>query len=199
MYCLTVIEDARSSAIIRGSRFSVVVLFALLLLIRVPAQDLPKKIRGYKLHNEVITVSNSPEARSENGFIVVGTPIISGLSLTGITLEVPAEFNISNQSGSVDFVTFHDVSVNGLSVQIEEYNETFKFEHGRSAKTPKPVKVIIPVTRVLQGTWSEVRNSKELWPVTGRVLVFGKFRKFGMNFKRVVPVDFTLHIKNPFL
>jgi len=42
--------------------------------------------------------------------------------------------------------------------------------------------------------WS---NSKETWPITGRVYVCGKFKKFLFTFKRCVPVDLDLTIRNP--
>lgn len=39
--------------------------------------------------------------------------------------------------------------------------------------------------------------AKDEWTVTGRVFVFGRFKKFGFDFKRVVPVEINLKIKNP--
>ena len=44
------------------------------------------------------------------------------------------------------------------------------------------------------GDWG---NSKETWPVTGRVYVFGKFKKGPFSFKRVVPVELDLQMRNP--
>jgi hypothetical protein len=49
----------------------------------------------------------------------------------------------------------------------------------------------------LRGAVRELKDSKEEWSVTGRVFVFGKFKKFGFNFKRVVPVEINIKIKNP--
>jgi hypothetical protein len=36
-----------------------------------------------------------------------------------------------------------------------------------------------------------------VWPVTGRVYVFGRFKKFLFSFKRVVPVELSLTLPNP--
>jgi hypothetical protein len=42
---------------------------------------------------------------------------------------------------------------------------------------------------------SKLNPAKDKFHVTGRTLVFGKFKKFGMKFKRVIPVDFSLDVK----
>ena len=43
----------------------------------------------------------------------------------------------------------------------------------------------------------ELIESKKEWQVTGTVFIFGKFKKFGFGFKRVVPVKINLKIDNP--
>ena len=40
-------------------------------------------------------------------------------------------------------------------------------------------------------------DPKKKWSVTGTVFVFGKFKKYGINFKRVVPIKIDLTIANP--
>ena len=40
-------------------------------------------------------------------------------------------------------------------------------------------------------------DTRTEWIVTGRVFVFGKFRRYGLYHKRVVPIDLNLTIKNP--
>jgi len=44
------------------------------------------------------------------------------------------------------------------------------------------------------GEWTDW---KETWPVTGRVYVFGKFKKSLFSFKRCVPVELDLTMRNP--
>jgi hypothetical protein len=51
----------------------------------------------------------------------------------------------------------------------------------------------------LFGALGEWNDAKALWPVTGRVYVFGQFKKFIFKFKRVVPVELSLSLPNPLL
>jgi hypothetical protein len=44
---------------------------------------------------------------------------------------------------------------------------------------------------------NELINSPNELVVTGTAFVFGKFKKFGFTFKRVVPVKIDLKFKNP--
>jgi hypothetical protein len=62
---------------------------------------------------------------------------------------------------------------------------------------PKAATIFIPACQILNAAWNEVSGSKKEWIVTGRVFVFGKFRKLGFSFKRVVPVEVKLMINNP--
>ncbi len=62
---------------------------------------------------------------------------------------------------------------------------------------PAPATVFLPTSNILNAAWKEITASKSDWNVTGRVFVFGKFKKFGFTFKRVIPVDVRLTIKNP--
>jgi hypothetical protein len=167
------------------------------------AQDLPDRIRGYKVHKanvSVLTVNQPsqpkdiPEAR-----VTIGDPSVSYISLTGLTLEVPAEILASGQSGKVDFLTFQNFRVNGLTVDIEEYKESFEFKKEQLVELPAPAKIYLRADRLLRGAWKEMTESKDEWTITGRIFVFGKFRKMGMSFKRVVPVDISIVIKNPLM
>jgi hypothetical protein len=49
----------------------------------------------------------------------------------------------------------------------------------------------------LLGALGDWNTSKDVWPVTGRVYVFGRFKKFLFSFKRVVPVELNLSLPNP--
>ena len=136
------------------------------------AQDLPGKIRGYKVYNAEI-------------------------SLTKITLELSAEISGLQQSGRVDFLSFRDFRVNDLPVEVEEYKESFAFEKNQKITLPKPAVIHLGTAQTLRGALREIKESKTEWSVTGRVFVFGKFKKFGFSFKRVVPVEINIKIKNP--
>jgi hypothetical protein len=161
------------------------------------AQDLPRSIRGYRVHGDKITVSTSKTEDPTDASVKIGDPALVEAGLTGVTFELPAEVLAAKQSGKVDFLSFTDVKVNGISVDVEEYSHKFSFKKGEAVPLPKPARIFLPATAVVQAAWREMRESKEDWIVTGRVFVFGRFRKFGMYHKRVVPVDFEIKVRNP--
>ncbi|MET0752824.1 MAG: hypothetical protein ABWZ66_05605 [Pyrinomonadaceae bacterium] len=170
-------------------------------LISVNAQDYPKEIRGYKVHKTKITVKNEGEKTDKKdgseAYITVTEPTVEDVSLTGVTMEASAEISAVEQSGKVDFLTFKDFRVNGLKVDIEEYQNSFSFEKNKPIKLPRPIKVFVGTGQSLLGAIGEMRDPKEEWTVTGTVFVFGKFKKMGFNFKRVIPVEINIKIKNP--
>ncbi len=171
------------------------------------AQDLPDKIRGYKVYKAKISVKNqivknsdiakSEAANESEAFVKVGEPELVDVSLTGVTFELSAEIDALKQSGIVDFLIFKDFRVNGLAVSVEEYKESFVFRKNQPITLPKPVKIFIGTGQTLRGALEEFRNSKEEWTITGTVFVFGQFKKSFLKFKRVVPIQVNLKIKNP--
>ncbi|HMO80880.1 MAG TPA: hypothetical protein PKD24_08810 [Pyrinomonadaceae bacterium] len=166
-----------------------------------PFDDLPKTIRGYKVHNKTIVVSGSlPGNYSNNGTDVqvkVGDPSVAETALAGITLALPVDFTSLQQSGRVDFITFYNVRVNGIPISVEEYRHRFEFRKCETRSLPEPAQIFVPTGRILQAAWLEMRDHRPQWSVTGRVFVFGKFRRFGILHKRVVPVDFDISVANP--
>lgn len=167
-------------------------------------QDFPDKIRGYKVYKAKVSVKNqtsatvkSEEKDESEALIKVGEPELLDVSLTGVTLELSAEIVAPAQSGTVDFLTFKDFRVNGLTVDVEEYRESFKFKKNQTITLPKPVKIFIGTGQTLRGALMEFKDSKDEWTVTGTVFVFGRFKKSFLKFKRVVPVEINLKIKNP--
>lgn len=165
------------------------------------AQDLPSEIRGYKVYNAKISVKNQTEksvARDKSeAFVKVGEPEVVDVSLTGVTLELSAEIDALEQSGTVDFLTFRDFCVNGLQVEVEEYKESFEFKKNQTIILPKPVKIFVGAGQTLRGAVNELKDSKNEWTITGTVFVFGRFKKSFLKFKRVVPVEINIKIKNP--
>ena len=165
------------------------------------AQDLPKEIRGYKIHRAKISVKNQTEETNakdkSEAFVKVGEPELIDVSLSGITFELSAEIDSLKQSGTIDFLAFHDFRVNGLPVDLEEYKESFEFRKNQNAVLPKPIKIRLSPAQTLRGALSELKDWKDEWTITGRVFVFGQFKKSFLKFKRVVPVEINLKIKNP--
>jgi hypothetical protein len=182
----------------------VVILFLILLFgLAAFAQELPKEIRGYKVHKTGISVktsSNKTPARSgPEALVKIGDPAVTDLSFTGLTFEIPAEITSFDQSGRVDFLTFHDFKVNGLAVDVEEYRSAFSFKKNELVVLPEPARIFLGTGQIVKAAWKEIAETKKEWTITGRVFVFGKFRKLGFSFKRVIPVDINLTIKNPLL
>jgi hypothetical protein len=179
-------------------------LFAFYLLsftFSVHAQDLPDEIRGYKVHNAKISVTNQTDKKDENdksdAFARLTEPELVDTSLTGLTFEISAEVDALDVQGKIDFLTFKDFKVNGLDVNIEEYTNSFEFKKKQTITLPKPIKIFLGTGQFLKGALGEATDSKEEWIVTGKVFVFGHFKKAGFNFKRVVPVEINVTIKNP--
>lgn len=183
-------------------------LFCLLLFVLFSAnnraQNLPDKIRGYKVHKAKIDVKTQTDENSEKmdsgeneAFVKIGEPEIVDVSLFGITLEIPVEVESLEQSGTIDFLTFHDFRVNNLKVEVEEYKESFEFKKNEKLILPKPFRIFISTKETLRGASKEWRDSKKVWQVTGRIFVFGKFKKSIFKFKRVVPIEIDTMIENP--
>ena len=157
------------------------------------AQQLPDKIRGYKVYRDAVSVNSTASDAS----IHIGEPAIVDVALNGITLELPVEFTTSAQSGKVEMVSFHDLKVNGINVEPEEYSHEFEFRKGEKVIIPKPVRILVPASGLVKAAWQELTEKRSEWVVTGRVFVFGRFRRYGFYHKRVVPIDFNFTFKNP--
>lgn len=168
------------------------------------AQDYPNEIRGYKVEKAKIKIKNDDGKSDSNSdrddseaYVTIGEPTLANVGLTGITFEITARLSPLEQKGKVEFLSFQDFKVNGKSVTIEDYTDSFSFKKNKPIELPSPIKVFVGMGQTLLGGLGEIRDSKEEWEVTGTVFVFGKFKKFGFNFKRVVPVPVNVKIKNP--
>ena len=166
------------------------------------AQGLPDEFRGYKIYKAKIKLVNQSDdaqpAANADAFIKLGDPQLVDVSLSGIAFEISPEISTLKQSGRVDFLVFKDFRVNGLAVEVEEYREPFEFEKNQTVKFPKPIRISLGFAQAMSGALKEWRESKDFWQVTGRVFIFGRFNKAGFKFKRAVPVDVNLQIRNPF-
>ena len=158
-------------------------------------QDLPDKIRGYKVHSEVVKLSN--DGAVDRPSVSVATPSVADVSLSGITVSVSGELEEAGYDGRVEMLIFRDFRVNGLAVEVAEFTTPFQVtKRGRTA-LPVPAQVFLPARSVLKAAWNASSAPATDWTITGRILVFGRFKKFGFSFKRVVPVDVKLTVRNP--
>lgn len=165
------------------------------------AQALPSKIRGYKVYEANVAVLGSARSADEKGGkdaqVTLGEPEIVDIGISGITLEIGADIAAMDQGGRIDFLSFSDFRINGLAVDIEEYRHEFSFKKGEAISIPNPARLTIGTLTMARTARRELIESKTEWLVTGTVFVFGKFKKFGIGFKRVVPVKIDLKINNP--
>jgi hypothetical protein len=164
-------------------------------------QSIPHEIRGYKVHEAKIKVVNSrnkgPKTDSAEALVTIADPALVDIGLTGVELEFGAEIASTGHSGRVDFLTFRDFRVNGIAVEIEEYDHPFSFVNNQPIKLPQPARVFIGTASIAKAAYRELIESKHEWTVTGTVFVFGKFKKYGFSFKRVVPIRIDIKITNP--
>jgi len=137
-----------------------------------------------------------PES-DEDALIRLGQPQLARVTPLGITFEVPIVVSPVKQSGHVDFLMFEDMVVNGSSVEINEYRRAFDLPNKSLLTLREPLRVYIYLPSALLAALGDWSDSKDTWPVTGRVYVFGKFKKFGLSFKRCIPVELNVTMRNP--
>ena len=166
----------------------------------------PEKIRGYKVERTVVEIKKTESNGQTNGtnsdadvdtLIKLGDPKVARATPLGITFEVPIVVAPVKQSGKVDFLVFEDMNINGRSVDIDEYHHRFELPNKAPATLASPLRIYIYLPSALLAAIGEWTDSQPTWPVTGRVYVFGKFKKSLFTFKRVVPVELKMTMRNP--
>jgi hypothetical protein len=168
----------------------------------------PTEIHGYKLERANVKIKKPQASHAENqdadaqaadadALIQFGEPRIVSTTPLGITVEVPVTIAAVKQGGHVDFLAFEDMVVNGMPVTIEDYCYSFDLPNKQPANLPEPVHLYVSTASALLGALGQWSQPKDVWPVTGRVYVFGHFKKYLFNFKRVVPVELSLSLPNP--
>src|SRR2546422_144110 len=161
----------------------------------------PKEIRGYKVERTVVELKKPEKASNRDSdvdaLIQFGKPQLSRVTPLGIAFEVPIVVAPVEQSGHVDFLIFEDMVVNGTSVEIDEYHRSFDLPNKDPLTLREPLRFYIHIPSAVLAAVDDWSNSKETWPVTGRVYVFGKFKKALFSFKRCVPVELNLAMRNP--
>ena len=108
--------------------------------VRGQSANYPKEIRGYKVERAAVEMKGSntdksretaPPADSQatssgvDQLITFSTPELARVTPLGITFDVPVVVAPVKQSGHVHFLLFEDMTVNGHSVEINDYDHTF--------------------------------------------------------------------------
>lgn len=172
----------------------------LLCALSAAAQDWPDKINGYKVYDSKISITTSDlltDSTDNAAHIKLTDPKLADISLSGAIIEIGATVTSTKQSGNIDVVTFRDIFVNGFRVDVEDYKHKFVFKKGESTALPKPARITLKTSSLPRAVYNELMGSKTELSVTGTAFVFGKFKKMGFSFKRVVPVKLDLRVKNP--
>ena len=171
------------------------------------AASYPKEIRGYKVERAVVEIKkeqkkagNTSAQRDEvdpDALIQFGDPQLASVSPSSIGLEIPISVAPVQQKGHVDFLIFEEMVVNGTTVHIDEYRHHFDLPNKNRSTLREPLKFFIYLPTALVAAIDEWNNSKETWQVTGRVYVFGRFKKNVFTFKRCIPVELKFMMRNP--
>jgi hypothetical protein len=174
--------------------------------------DYPKEIRGYKVERAAVEMKSSNAEQSRNStpasdsrdpagdvdqLITFSSPELVRATPLGITFDVPVVVAPVKQSGHVHFLMFEDMKVNGHAVEINEYDHKFDLPNKTALTLHDPLRFYIFTPTAVLAAADEWSNSKETWQVTGRVYVCGKFKKSIFSFKRCVPVELNLSMRNP--
>ena len=185
-------------------------------------QRYPDQIRGYKVERTVVEIkkpqpSNPSKAKDPNTdgqndatpatdsdvdqLIQFGQPRLARVTPLGITFEVPIVVAPVTQKGRVDFLVFEDMIINGHSVEISDYRRAFDLPNKEPLTLRDPLSIYIYLPSAVLAAIGEWTDAQDNWAVTGRVYVFGKFKKkllgISTSFKRCIPVELNLTMRNP--
>ncbi|MEP6719080.1 MAG: hypothetical protein ABJB21_08050 [bacterium] len=195
--------------------------FALVVLAQQPnegtGRPMPKEVRGYKIHRAEVEMKKpsesgkkKPDEKSEKEkfdkdeydeteplLIRLGEPELVGVSPLGVTFDVPVILAAVKHQGDVDLLVFEDMKVNDAPVTLDDYVYPFKLPNKEPLTLAPSVRIFVSTPQAVLRTIDDVFNSREVWPVTGRIYVCGNFKKFLFTFKRAVPVELQTSIRNP--
>ena len=179
-------------------------------------RPMPKEVRGYKIHRAQVEMKKPSEPgkkkdkksnkekldkdeydETEPILIRLGEAQLVGVTPLGVTLDVPVILAAVKQQGDVDLLVFEDMKVNDTPVTLDDYVHPFKLPNNEPLTLAPSVRIFVSTPQAVLRTIDDVFNSKEVWPVTGRIYVCGNFKKFMFTFKRAVPVELQTSIKNP--
>ena len=158
--------------------------------------ELPGEVRGYKVERAKVNTKrtkNSDGEKSGEGLITFGTARVSSVG----PLEVPVTIAPVQNGGEVELLVFEGVEVNGTPVSVDDYKRPFSLPKDGPLTLADPLRLRIGTTRALIGTVGEIFGPTEVWPVTGRVYVCGRYKRFLLSFKRAVPLELKTSIRNP--
>ena len=164
--------------------------------------EYPKEIRGYKVvRTEVETQKTGTKATNERTdsepLIRFGNPQLARVTPLGISFEIPMIVAPVKRKGRIEFMVFEEMFVNDTSVEIDEYHRGFDLPNIEPLTLTEPLKFYVYLPSAVLAAIDDWNDSKETWLITGRVYVFGKFKKGPFTFKRCIPIELNVTIPNP--
>lgn len=172
-------------------------IFLLLAVFAALGQEYPDRIDGYKVHKKPIVI-NSVEKKSSKQDVdfTVNSPTFAGASLSAVKFKFTVGVS-SERTARIEKIRFYDLTVNGIAVKINEFDRAFDLKADELVTLPEPFLGEVSSFGAAKAAWSELTTPKKEWLVKGKAYIFGRFRKFGMTFRRAIPVEFALKVKNP--
>ena len=152
----------------------------------------PAELRGYKVERLAVDIAPGSAEWIRFGKVRVGR--VTGAR---VNMELPIVVSPVRQKGQVDFLVFEDIVVNGTPVRIDEYHRQFNLPNRKELILKEPLRFSVSLPNAMLAAIGEWANSQEKWRVTGRVYVFGRYKKFLFSFKRTIPVELDMTIQNP--
>jgi len=185
----------------RTTELTIAAVFICCLTIRAQQPVYPKEIRGYKVELATVEIkkpakklSNDPDPEP---LIRLGNPQLARVTPLGISLEIPIVVAPVRQKGRVDFLVFEDMLVNDTAVEIDEYHRGFELPNKEPLTLSEPLKFYIYLPQAVLAAIDDWNESRSTWLVTGRIYVFGKFKKSIFSLKRCIPVELSVIMPNP--
>lgn len=166
-------------------------------------ETLPKEMCGYKVQRAQVELKKSSAKDQENAqevgeiLLRLGEAKLIEVTPMGVTLEVPVVLAAVKQEGDIDRLVFENMQVNDIPVSLDDYAQPFKLPNKEALTLAPPLRIFVSTPQAVLRAVDDLLDAKDVWPVTGRIYVCGRFKKLLLKFKRAVPVDIQTSINNP--
>jgi len=156
----------------------------------------PKEMRGYKVEQAVVELKKTGNPNNDT-LVRFGDAQLARVTPLGITFEMPLVIAPVKEKGHVDFLVFEEMAVNDTPIEIDDYYRGFNLPNTDSVKLREPLRIFVSLPSAVIAALDAQSTEKKTWIVTGRVYVFGRFRKNLFTFKRCIPVELNVSMPNP--
>ena len=110
------------------------------------------------------------DPRSVPDVIEPGVPQAVEVSLTELVVEIPIRVKAVGVQGHVESVTFEDLSLNGIPLDVDPYTAGFDLPESESRTLPDPLRVRVRFSEVAPGVLEEaIMPSDETVRIAGKI------------------------------